>query len=208
MQMPKELFNLMSFFEGYVRNYRRLNLHQSTNRSMFTKKEIDYFVNLGEMLGLFSFVEDYKPGTDYGRSRPMDLSWWKWDGRLDKVDYQHIVLHLERENLFKKDTETIDKLFSKTDDYYIPHYVIGIQNVENRERIRFLNNLVIEKNLRQKSEVLMIYRYYDKPNAIDRIECYFFDENNTLIETRRAVSTVDDSEYWFMAFEEEYKGKI
>lgn len=50
----------MQFFEGYVGNYRRMNLSQLHNRSMFTKRAIDYFANLGEMLGFDAFVEDSK----------------------------------------------------------------------------------------------------------------------------------------------------
>ncbi|BCG60795.1 hypothetical protein [Paenibacillus sp. URB8-2] len=203
--MTKEQFNLMSFMEGYVRNYRKLNLHQATNRSMFTKREIDYFANLGEMLGLFSFVEDTKPNLDYGRSRPMDLSWWKWDERIDKENYLYVVLHLERENLFKKDIETIDKLFCKTEEYYVPHYVIGIQNVESKERITYLNNLVGERNLKQGSEVLMMYRYYDEVNSLDRIEAYHFNELSKIINSRKAISIIDNTGYWCMAFVEEYE---
>ncbi|KIL50831.1 hypothetical protein KR50_07120 [Jeotgalibacillus campisalis] len=48
----------MQFLEGYVRNYRRMNLSQLHNRSMFTKREIDYYSNLGEMLGFSAFIED------------------------------------------------------------------------------------------------------------------------------------------------------
>ncbi|AJY76735.1 hypothetical protein [Paenibacillus beijingensis] len=203
--MTREQFNLMSFLEGYVRNYRKLNLHQATNRSMFTKREIDYFANLGEMLGLFSFVEDTKPNLDYGRSRPMDLSWWKWDERIDKENYLYVVLHLERENLSRKDIETIDKLFCATEEYYLPHYVIGIQNVETKERINYLNKLVEERNLKQGSEVLMIYRYYDEVNSLDRIEAYHFNELSKIINNRNAISIVDNTGYWCMAFEEEYE---
>lgn len=50
----------MNFFEGYVWNYRRMNLSKLHNRSMFTRREIDYFANLGEMLGFDSFIEDSK----------------------------------------------------------------------------------------------------------------------------------------------------
>lgn len=58
--IEKQYFNLMQFFEGYVGNYRRMNLSQLHNRSMFTKRAIDYFANLGEMLGFDAFVEDSK----------------------------------------------------------------------------------------------------------------------------------------------------
>jgi hypothetical protein len=64
----------MHLFEGYVRNYRTLNLHVEHNRSMFTSKEINYFAGLGEMLGYYVFMEDYKPNLSINRSRPMDLA--------------------------------------------------------------------------------------------------------------------------------------
>ncbi|MGG0936977.1 hypothetical protein ABHN11_12815 [Brevibacillus centrosporus] len=137
--MERQFFDLMIFFEGYVRNYRRLNLNQQHNRSMFTRREIDYFANLGEMLGFHVFVEDSKPDKSKGRSRPMDLAWWQWDERINKEHYVGLVLHLERENLWNKDVETIEKLFSKTDEEYIPHNVIGIQNIESASRVEHLN---------------------------------------------------------------------
>jgi hypothetical protein len=202
-----EYLPLMSIFEGYVRNYRRLNLNQATNRSMFTKREIDYFANLGEMLGLFPFVEDYKPNLQYGRSRPMDLSWWKWDQRVDPLNFTELVLHLERENLYGKDTDTLEKLFAETEPGYVPHNVIGIQNVEHSARIQALNTLVKKKNRRQKSEVLMIYRYYDAEAQLDRIEAHYFDRKNNPVDCRKAVSQVDQSGYWFMSLEEEFYKK-
>jgi hypothetical protein len=50
-----------------------------------------------------------------GVQRPMVLAWWKWDQRIDKENYVYLALHLERENQWNKDEDTIDKLFSKTD---------------------------------------------------------------------------------------------
>jgi hypothetical protein len=73
--VKKQRFDLMQFFEGYVRNYRRLNLSHVHNRSMFTQREVDYFANLGEMLGYDAFIEDAKFDKIKGRSRPMDLAW-------------------------------------------------------------------------------------------------------------------------------------
>jgi hypothetical protein len=195
----------MLFFEGYVRNYRRLNLSHIHNRSMFTKREIDYFANLGEMLGYHVFVEDYKFDKIMGRSRPMDLSWWKWDERIDKENFVYLALHLERENQWNKDVDTIEKLFAQTDEGYVPHNVIGIQYIESEKRIKFLNELVIEKNANQNSNVLMIYRYYDKEVDLERICAYYFTPDG-LNEVRNAICKTDESGYWFMCFDEEYAG--
>ena len=87
-----------------------MNLSNLHNRSMFTKREIEYFANLGEMLGFDAYVEDSKFDKLKGRSRPMDLSWWKWDARFDDEVYQPPALHLERENVWNKDVDTIEKL--------------------------------------------------------------------------------------------------
>lgn len=201
--MEKQYFNLMQFFDGYVRNYRRMNLAKLHNRSMFTKREIDYFANLGEMLGFDAFIEDSKFDKTMGRSRPMDLSWWKYDGRKDEENYLYLALHLEREFIWTKDIETIEKLFSDTEEGFIPHNVIGIQYIESVDRMDYLNDLIIQKNAVQNSNVLMFYRYYDAILDIERVYAYSFTPDG-LKETRSAIFDQDDSGYWFMAFEEEY----
>ena len=201
--MKKQYLDLMQFFEGYVRNYRRLNLSRIHNRSMFTQREIDYFANLGEMLGFDSFVEDAKFDKVRGRSRPMDLAWWKWDERIDKENYVHLAMHLERESLPNKDEDTIDKLFSETEEGYVPHNAIGIQYVESSDRIKYLNALVMQKNAVQKSNALMIYRYYDSDYDLERVRACNFTSAG-LFENRNAICKQDELGYWFMVFEEEY----
>lgn len=201
----KKQFDLMDIFEGYVRNYRRINLHQATNKSMFTKREIDYFANLGELLGFFSFVEDTKPNYEYGRSRPMDLAWWKSEPKIDKENFSQLILHLERENIWSKDAETIEKLFCKTDEEYRPVNIIGIQNVENYEKIRILNEMVCKKNKVQDSNVLMIYRYYDEDEDFDKVAAYYILENK-IVGEKHAICDIDKSCYWTMCFNEEYEG--
>lgn len=199
----KQYLNLMQFFEGYVRNYRRLNLSHIHNRSMFTKREVDYFANLGKMLGFDPFVEDSKFDKLRGRSRPMDLAWWKWDERIDKENYVYLAMHLERENQWNKDEDTIEKLFSEAEEEFIPHNVFGIQFVESSDRIEYLNDLVIKKNRGQKSNVLMVYRYYDSEYDIERVSAFHFTPKG-LYEIRNAISKQDEFGYWFMCFEEEY----
>lgn len=199
----KQYLDLIQFFEGYVRNYRRMNLSYNHNRSMITKREIDYFANLGEMLGFDAFVEDSKFDKSKMRSRPMDLALWKWDQRVDTENYMYLALHLERENQWNKDEETIEKLFSSTDDGFIPHNVIGIQFVESKDRIEYLNDLVMKKNEYQKSNTLMIYRYYDVKYGLEVVSGYHFTPIG-LSEIRNAICKQDELGYWFMCFDEEY----
>jgi hypothetical protein len=202
--MEKQYFNLMSFFNGYVRSYRRMKLSSLHNRSMFKKRKIDYFAHLGELLGFDAFIEDSKFDCLKGRSRPMDLSWWKWDARFDDEYFLYLALHLEQENVWEKDVDTIQKLFSQTKEEYIPHNVIGIQFVESFERIKYLNELILQKNAIQKSNALMIYRYYDAEINSERIYACSFTPKG-MSEVRKAICAQDQTGYWFMVFEEEYQ---
>ncbi|MBI9014651.1 MAG: hypothetical protein JEZ08_20605 [Clostridiales bacterium] len=196
---------LLRIFEGYVRNYRSLNLFKATNSSMFAKREREYFARVGEYLGFFPFIEDANSNHGDERLRPMDLSWWKWDETLDSKHFSNLVLHLEREDLRKKDMETVNKLFCSTDAEHIPDYVIGILNVDNKERISILQSEVKSKNQNQNSETLMIYKYYDDLEDLERIEAHYLSGNlkhNVIIY---AISNIDNTGYWMMCFEEEYK---
>ena len=69
--------------------------------------------------------------------------------------------------------------------------------------MNYLNDLIIQKNAVQNSNVLMVYRYYDAILDIERVYAYSFTPDG-LKETRSAICDQDDSGYWFMAFEEEY----
>ena len=155
------------------------------------------------MLGFDAYVEDSKFDQLKGRSRPMDLSWWKWDARFDNMNFQYLAAHLERENVWNKDVDTIQKLFSDTEEGYVPHNVIGIRNLESDRRIEYLNDLIVKKNAVQKSNALMVYRYYDSEHKLERICAYSFTPTG-LDETRTAICKPDESGYWFMCFDEDY----
>lgn len=55
--MCRESLSLLNILEGYIRNYRKLNLFQATNKSMYTKREIGYFETVGEYLGFFLLLK-------------------------------------------------------------------------------------------------------------------------------------------------------
>ncbi|MFT4414791.1 hypothetical protein ACLM5H_13110 [Fredinandcohnia humi] len=141
--------NLLKLFDGYVKNYHTLNLTIHHGKHSFTMTEIEYFSRLGSMLGYSPFTED----TCNGENKPMDLTWWdKYDGEY----WNDFILHLERENYFNKDEETLEKLFQ--DRKYIPKNVIGIMNVRNKERIDEL--LSIAKSICKIDNALLIFKTY------------------------------------------------
>ncbi|SFM52756.1 hypothetical protein SAMN03159341_1436 [Paenibacillus sp. 1_12] len=169
--------DLMKLFEGYVRNYHTFNLTVHHGKHSFTMTEIEYFSRLGSMLGYHPFTEDTAGGT----CRPMDLSWW---GKFDGEYWNDFILHLERENLFKKDEETLDKLFC--DRELVPSNVIGIMNVQSGERI---NELIdIAKLTCKINNALLIFRTTSSGKSqpyFDEVLAYLLN-NDQVVETRKA----------------------
>lgn len=139
--------DLMKLFDGYVRNYHTFNLTIHHGKHSFTMTEIEHFSRLGSMLGYFPFTED----TCNGENRPMDLTWWdNFDGEF----WNDFVLHLERENYFNKDEETLEKIFCERE--YTPSNIIGIMNVRNHERIEELISL--SKLMCKSDNALLIFK--------------------------------------------------
>lgn len=122
--------DLMKIFDGYVRNYHTLNLTNYHGKRSFTMAEIEYFSRLGSMLGYWTFTED----TLDGYVNPMDLTWWDnpVENENGEEEWSDFILHLERENYYDKDEETLKKLFQNNSEYK-PQNVIGIISVPNKK---------------------------------------------------------------------------
>ncbi|WP_080833568.1 hypothetical protein [Cohnella massiliensis] len=179
--------DLMKLFDGYIRNYHTFNLTVHHGKHSFTMTEIEYFSRLGSMLGYHPFTEDTCGRT----SRPMDLSWW---GSFDGEYWHDLILHLERENLFQKDEETLDKLFCDRD--YIPTNVIGIMNVQNRDRIDEL--IEVAKRTCKIANALLIFRTTSSGKSqafFDEVHAYLLNKSKVM-ETKQAyVSEINGTLY-------------
>ncbi|MHA2402334.1 MAG: hypothetical protein ACXADH_05020 [Candidatus Kariarchaeaceae archaeon] len=140
---------MKNIFIGYIKNYHTLNLTFTHGNDSFTLKEIDYFARLGSVLGFDIFTEDTIDGTQ----RAMDLTWWG-DFDAERDEWQTLILHLERENYYKKAEDTLDKLYNYKK--YRPLYRIGIIHVRNEDRIIKLQK--IASKLFKSEEVLLVYR--------------------------------------------------
>lgn len=179
----------MKIFDGFVRNYHTLNLSYSHGNNSFTMADINYFARLGSMLGFWAFTED----TADGSNNPMDLTWW--DDLVDKGDiteWETFVLHLEKENLYKKDKETLNKLF-KYNIELNPQNVIGIVNVLNKERIEQL--LKYAKKICKHENALLIFRMGNEVYA------YLLRQNKIALSKRAYISDISGT--LFMYYEEE-----
>lgn len=179
--------DLMSLFNGYVRNYHTLNLTVYHGKHSFTMTEIEYFSRLASMLGYYPFTEDTNDGT----SRPMDLSWW---GRFDGEYWYDIILHLERENLFKKDEDTLDKLFCEREE--MPHNVIGIMNVRNQTRMEKLVNKA--KAICKIENALLIFRTNSTGNSrqyFDEVHAYLLKGSSVTDKKLAHISDINGTLY-------------
>jgi hypothetical protein len=187
--------NLMNLFDGYVRNYHTFNLTMQHGKHSFTMTEIEYFSRLGSMLGFDPFTED----TCNGTYRPMDLTWWGNYNHADEYWYD-FVLHLERENLFSKDEETLDKLYSTREN--VPTNVIGIMNVQNRERIEHLVKKAAGVSSIENSLLVFRTSSLDRNKAfLDGVHAYLF-KRDRVVESKLAyISEVSGT--LFMHFERE-----
>jgi hypothetical protein len=174
--------NLMNLFDGYVRNYHTFNLSVYHGKHSFTMTEIEYFSRLGSMLGYHPFTEDTCDGT----YRPMDLTWW---GNYDDEYWHDFVLHLERENLFNKDEETLDKLFC--DREYIPKNVIGIMNVRNKEKIAEL--VKISKATCKINNTLLVFKTTSSGKNqpyFDEVHAYLLNKSEVVMTKKASVSDI------------------
>ena len=64
--------------------------------------------------------------------------------------------------------------------------------------------MVTQKNNIQKSNALVVYRYFDKDIQVERVSAYLFGING-MNEVRHAICKEDELGYWFMCFEEEFE---
>lgn len=106
-------------------------------------------------------------------------------------------MHLERENLYKKDEETLEKLFNERED--IPLNMRGVMNVRNRIRMEELVDIAKAKN--NSDNALLIF----KTNSTGREQLYF-DEvyayllNRSEVVDRKVAYVSDVEGTLFMCF--------
>lgn len=138
---------LMKLFDGYVKNYHTLKLTVNHGKHSFTMTEIEYFSRLGSMMGYDPFTED----TCNGSYRPMDLTWWD---NFEDDQWNDFILHLERENYFNKDVDTLHKLFDER-DMLSPQNAIGILKVQTEEKMEEL--IVKAKQMSKLENALLVF---------------------------------------------------
>lgn len=86
--------NLTLLFQGFIRNYARLQLHEDDfTKKKFTERELGYFAQVGEMMGFYAFQEEKQEIK--GKDRYCDLMWATYNSAKEEYTFE---LHLEHEN--------------------------------------------------------------------------------------------------------------
>lgn len=187
--------DLRNIFKGYVKSYQSLNIPDYHGGHTYTMKELDYFQRLGTMLGYDAYTED-AAGANYRR---MDLSWWgEYNPKTDM--YGSLILHLERENVYQKDVETLEKLCGDVHKDWYPVYRIAIINVRDPLRIEELQRIA-RKKFRSK-RVMLIYRN-TKQDENDEYGVYAYIMNDSFNPILAGCRRIEKSGTLYMYLKEE-----
>ncbi|WP_240421144.1 hypothetical protein [Paenibacillus periandrae] len=125
----------------------------------------------------------------------MDLSWW---GSYDGEYWHDFILHMERENFFKKDMETLDKLFC--DREYTPINIIGIMNVRSRVRIDEL--VETAKTTCKIDNAVLVFKTTSSGKSqpyFDEVHAYLLNKSEIIEKKMAFVSDISGTLY--MQFE-------
>ena len=101
-------FDLMNIFSGFIRNYVNFGLNKNSSKFEVVKKEIKYFIMLGQLLG-YSVIHKGLNNNEEAFLNNIEVSWKEYD--FNTVSSSSIKLQLFRENDLVNDLQVIQNLF-------------------------------------------------------------------------------------------------
>jgi len=180
--------------EGYVRSYRTLNIRGPRNHREFnpltdsraadtTHRELNFFGQLGEMLGFVARREVARRD----RTR-WDLSW------VD-IESEELFLCMESETFEDRADDAMDKLL-RTGRSKGPRYLVGVLGWLKEDHFAKVKRAIFDR-LRGRSLLLLAWVGPDMYHAT-KLEVIVACEGN--IYTRRARAEPDKDKYWYVRF--------
>jgi hypothetical protein len=194
MQMTPTNF-LKRLCEGYVRSYRTLKIRGPRDPRKFnpltdsraadaTHREINFFAQLGEMLGFVARREVARKD----RTR-WDLSW------VD-LESEKSFLCMESETFEDRADNTIDKLL-RTGPSKAPCYLVGVLGWLKESHFAKVKRTILRR-LKGRSLLLLAWVGPDMYHATTLEVIVACDGN---ICTRRATAEPDNDKYWYAYFD-------
>ncbi|ATD55160.1 hypothetical protein [Clostridium chauvoei] len=180
-------FDLMNIFEGLVRNYIKFDLNRESTRYEILKKEIDYMVSVGEVLGYSSIVTGIDENNNNINDK-IELIWRDYDDL--KAMPKDVVFYYSIEEDLVNDIKSIDSLLENIDKEKSNTSFMQVVEVASTERIQYLNrHIQTSKNVIGK-DTLIIYRIKDILEGKNYLYAYLFN-GNKIVKERIATSYTD-----------------
>lgn len=171
-------YELMNIYDGFIRNYDRLEITKSTNQKEKTKKELSYFISLGKILGLSVTMKNNK--------------------KIDNIDFIQVIWrrYYESTNISDKEEFNLIKVEDNFRDELAADVIINYMKEANKanwnllmidiislERINYINKIVSRANILENKELLVVYKFNNiKENTVENYAYRF--EGNKLIEDK------------------------
>ncbi|MGL5379985.1 hypothetical protein [Clostridium sp.] len=176
-------FDLLNIFEGLIRNYSRLNLKNDDDKNTILKKETDYYVSVGEVLGYSSIVNGLNE-----KNKNVEIFWRDYDDI--KGISTELVLYMSIEDDLVKDVQAVENLLYKIKAEKNTSSFIQVIQVSSIERINYLNRIVSSFDIVKNKDILLIYKIQNFSESKTNIYAYLFNGNN-IVRTREASSYID-----------------
>ncbi|GEM_PF-3488195 len=193
-----DLMFLQMIFNGYVNCYGHLRWHTQNTYSDMTQKELNFFSNLGSMLGFLSIREKSeraRPENPTSHiSNPRDLVWVSPE-RPDDV-----ILHIERENdcakanaCFFTDNKILDSAKYGGDRFLVA--VLG--HVRDADYQNIKKEIVSNPVYLDRKVLIISFIGQTRDNAR---ECRGLIKFENRLYERTAKAELDKGGYWYLYF--------
>lgn len=165
-------FTLLNIFKGFIENYSNFNIQLGDSVEDINNKEMKYFIILGQMLG-------FKITNKKNEEMITEINFYEDKNSKDKK------LTICKQNDLLKDMIGIENLIINYKNE--ERFLIQIIETSSKQRIEYLNNLIIKSNICINKEVLVIYIIKDILNYKTYFISYLFG-NNKLIDSKVGYS--------------------
>ncbi|NKF05369.1 hypothetical protein J1C67_14880 [Clostridium gasigenes] len=183
------MFNidLMNIFQGLVRNYLKFNLTTESNKFEILKKELDYIVEVGEVLGYSSILtginEESRAITDI-----IEIRWHNYDDK--NTISNELFLYFSKELDLIEDVKAINNLVNTIDTKSETKFFVQIIEVSSKDRVDYLNKLLQYAKRFNSIDVLIIYKTSNIREQTSEYYSYLFKESK-LVKQKNACSYYD-----------------
>ncbi|MCE7737440.1 MAG: hypothetical protein GPJ54_21295 [Candidatus Heimdallarchaeota archaeon] len=141
---------------GFLRNYCSLKIDIEGMLTSWTFKSMDYFNQLGKMLGYWVEFEGHR----------YDQTWFKFNPRSKYYDDKNLFLHIEHENNESRIDDTIKKLLGDSDKPKVLKR-IGIVYPGKacfNEEVSTFSDLSVKLAKKNEELTIMFFGFMDPPD--------------------------------------------